>query len=114
MDLIDKYLGEGYPVGNSPSLDSLKYNPSKYAKNAPLGLAATLLKKAKARYTSGNKDKIGGFLMMDIESSLGLHIQKKDKVMTKKLIDKFGKNKIAKQIHGGMDTMNTITDWIES
>ena len=52
--------------------------------------------------------------MMDIESSFGLHIQKKDKAMTKKLIDKFGKNKIAKKIHGGMDTMNRITDWIES
>ncbi len=115
MDLVDKYLGETrYPVGNSPSLDSLKYDPSKYVKNAPLGLAATLLKKAKERYTSGNKDKISGFLMMDIESSFGLHIQKKDKVMTKKLIDKFGKNKIAKQVYGGMDTMNRITDWIES
>jgi hypothetical protein len=25
MDLIEKYLGEGMPYGNSPSLDSLKY-----------------------------------------------------------------------------------------
>jgi hypothetical protein len=115
MDLIDKYLGEGrYPVGNSPSLDSLKYDPSKYAKNTPLGLAATLSKKAKERHDSGSKDRIGSFLIQDIESSFGIHIKKKDKAMTKKLIDKLGKDKIAKKIHGGMDTMNTITDWIES
>jgi len=89
MDLIDKYLGEGRPYGNAPSLDSLKYNPAgKYLTADELEDVAKIA-----------KGKSG-----EITANIAWAMKKNDKKKVKMLIDKFGQHVI------GMDS---VMNWLK-
>jgi hypothetical protein len=74
MDLIDKYLGEGKPYGNAPSLDSLKYNPK--GKDLTADDLENLAKTVKGK--SG-----------EITANVAWAMKKNDKKKVQKLIDKY-------------------------
>lgn len=93
MDLIEKYLGEGIrmPVGNAPSLDSLRYNPSKGKKLTP----DDLIDLAK---------RIGPGMTRDITTNIAWAMKKNDKKKVKTLIDKYPENVIG---------MHDILNWLK-
>ena len=75
MDLIEKYLGEGRPYGNAPSLDSLKYKGNMGSSLTPeemLDLAKTV------------KGKTG-----TITANVAWAMQKNDKRKVQKLVDMY-------------------------
>lgn len=75
IELIDKYLVEGMPHGNAPSLDSLKYKPQGKS------LTADELEDLAKRFGKG-KSK-------DITANVAWAMKKNDKKRVRELVDKF-------------------------
>ena len=90
MNLIDKYLGEGKPYGNAPSLDSLKYNPK--GKSLTPDELEKLAKMVKGKSS-------------EITANVSWAMKKNDKKKVQKLVDKFpqyiiGLNDVLKWLKG--------------